>query len=154
MDDADSRSPGWHPDPANPSIQRWWNGISWGDQTRQANGTPIPPAAPAMAPRVVDPYAPPTPIVSAPSGIPPTRDHQFRRANPIGYAGVVLAFISILFNIFCVPSILAIIFSAIGIGAAQRLRKSGHRVTGWGWSVAGLIGGIVETMIYLSNAVN
>lgn len=154
MDPADHQRSGWYPDPATPSIERWWNGISWGDQTRQSNGAPIPPTAAATSPHVVDPYA--SAAVASPTipGMPPTRDAQFRRANPIGYAGVVLAVVAILFNIFCVPSILAIVFSAIGIGASQRLRKAGHRVTGWGWGVAGLIAGIVETLIYVSNSAN
>ncbi|MDQ1547235.1 MAG: hypothetical protein QOH69_2139 [Actinomycetota bacterium] len=145
----EERTTGWHPDPSNPSVERWWNGISWGDQTRESNGSPIPTATPTTAPRVIDPYAPVarTPPPSTPPAT--TRDGQFRNVNPIGYIGVALGFVSLLFNVFCVPSFLALIFSAIGIGRAQVLRRSGHRVTGLGWCVAGLIMGIAETLIYI-----
>lgn len=148
----EERSTGWHPDPSNPSIQRWWNGISWGDQTRQANGSPIPTVTPATAPRVVDPYAPVATTPPAPAAATATHDARFRQANPIGYAGVALGLVSLLFNFLCIPSVLAIIFSAIGIGVSRKLQTSGHRVTGFGWCIAGLIMGIAETLIYLVGA--
>ncbi|MBF0661458.1 DUF2510 domain-containing protein, partial [Rhodococcus sp. (in: high G+C Gram-positive bacteria)] len=27
---------GWNPDPQNPSIERWWDGQQWAEQTRPA----------------------------------------------------------------------------------------------------------------------
>jgi Protein of unknown function (DUF2510) len=153
MDPAEHKSSGWYPDPSNSSIQRWWNGISWGDQTRHANGTPIPTAASAPTPSVVDPYAPVARTPPVAPATAATRDGQFRNVNPIGYAGVALGFVSLLFNVFCVPSGLAIIFSAIGLNNARKLRASGRRVTGWNWCIAGLVLGIVETAIYLASAV-
>jgi hypothetical protein len=103
---------------------------------------------------MIDPYAPvaPTPSPSTPPAT--TRDGQFRNVNPIGYVGVALGFVSLLFNVFCVPSVLALIFSAIGIGQAQVLRRSGRRVTGLGWCVAGLIMGVAETLIYVAGTTN
>jgi hypothetical protein len=157
VDEAEHKSSGWYPDPANSSIQRWWNGISWGDQTRQSSGAPIPPVVPATAPRVVDPYAsatpaPPTTPVSTAPATPATRDGQFRQVNPTGYAGVVLGFISVVFNLFGVLGILAIILSAVGLNRARRLRANGRHVTGGIWCVVGLGLGVAETVAYLVSA--
>src|SRR5471030_791779 len=154
MDPAETKSSGWYPDPSNPSAQRWWNGISWGDQTRPANPPAATSTAPATAPRVVDPYAPVEPTLPTPPVSAAARDGQFRNVNPTGYVGVALGFVAILFNVFCIPSILALILSAIGVGRARTLSRSGHRVTGLVWCVAGLIMGIAETLFYVAGAVN
>ncbi|HSN05991.1 MAG TPA: DUF2510 domain-containing protein, partial [Candidatus Angelobacter sp.] len=29
-------SPGWYPDRRDPSLERWWNGLSWSSDTRPA----------------------------------------------------------------------------------------------------------------------
>ena len=39
-------SPGWYPDPANPSLQRLWDGETWTEQTR----SPAPPQTPLPVP--------------------------------------------------------------------------------------------------------
>jgi hypothetical protein len=31
---ASAPEPGWHPDPMNPSAQRWWDGQTWTEDTR------------------------------------------------------------------------------------------------------------------------
>jgi hypothetical protein len=146
------KSAGWYPDASDPSVQRWWNGISWGDQTRPANPSAAPLTAPAA--RMVDPYAPVAPTPRAPVAPTTARDGKFRRVNPIGYAGAVLGIVSLVFNFFCIPSALAVIFSAIGLGAARKLPAEGYQVIGLGWCVAGLVIGIAETLTYIANAVN
>ncbi|MBT2442290.1 DUF2510 domain-containing protein [Streptomyces sp. ISL-36] len=35
--------PGWFPDPATPTVERWWDGTTWTAHTRPAAGTPVPP---------------------------------------------------------------------------------------------------------------
>lgn len=40
MSGSESRPGGWYPDPDDPDTDRWWNGISWGDQTRDRRGRP------------------------------------------------------------------------------------------------------------------
>ena len=149
----EERAPGWHPDPANPSVERWWNGISWGDQTRPTIPSAALPSVPMSTPRPIEPYAQtaPTPPTATPSAT--TRDGQFRFVNPVGYTGVVLGFVSLLFNVFCIPSVLAIIFTAVGLRTARRLKASGRRVTGLNWCFVGLIMGVAESLIYLSNSV-
>lgn len=54
----EGRAPGWYDDPSGPpGGQRWWNGISWGDQTRW-NG-PGPGANPYAAWGATPPTPPP-----------------------------------------------------------------------------------------------
>ena len=33
---------GWHPDPSDPELRRWWDGSRWTDQTSSANIPPPP----------------------------------------------------------------------------------------------------------------
>lgn len=50
------QEPGWYPDPSGSPAQRWWNGISWGEQTRPAppgTAPPLPPARPRRVGRIV-----------------------------------------------------------------------------------------------------
>jgi hypothetical protein len=154
MDPAQTKPSGWYPDPSDASVQRWWNGISWGDQTRPTNLSAASSIAPKPAARIVDPYAPVAPTPPTLSTPTTPRAGQFRLVNPIGRAGLILGFVSIFLNFVCIPSILAIIFSAIGIGVFQKLRSSGQQVNGLGWCIAGLVMGIAETLIYVANAVN
>jgi hypothetical protein len=47
--------PGWHPDPADPTVERWWTGTAWGTQARLADRSrglhpPPPPPPPPPAP--------------------------------------------------------------------------------------------------------
>jgi|SRR5579875_2021666 len=37
--------PGWHPDPADPSYWRWWDGSRWTEATQPRFETPPPPAS-------------------------------------------------------------------------------------------------------------
>jgi Protein of unknown function (DUF2510) len=153
MDPAEHRAAGWYADESNPLLQRWWNGISWGEQTRPVNPSAAPKTVPMSTPRPIDPYGP-TASPSAPRTTrAPVRDGRFSNVNPTGYIGVVLGFVSLLFNFFCIPSILAIIFSVRGLRTARRLKASGRNVTGWNWCIAGLVLGIAETAIYLVTAV-
>lgn len=42
---------GWYPDPAGtPGLQRWWNGIGWGEHTRPAQGVPTGQPGPGQPP--------------------------------------------------------------------------------------------------------
>jgi hypothetical protein len=132
--------PGWFIDPADSALQRWWSGQSWTEHTRSNL-----PAAFVPAPL----YVPEAPVISV---APPTRkerDRAFRRNNGLAYAGAILALASLLFNIFCIPSILAIVFASIGVATASRLKLQGHAVTGMGWSVAGIVIGSVSTIAYV-----
>ncbi|MDI3386854.1 DUF2510 domain-containing protein [Streptomyces sp. B-S-A8] len=41
--------PGWYPDPAAPSLERWWDGARWTEHTRAADAPGAVPAAPPQA---------------------------------------------------------------------------------------------------------
>jgi uncharacterized RDD family membrane protein YckC len=88
--------PGWYPDPADPSTQRYWDGEGWiGDALpADAVAPPGPPPTPAAAPPPVAPPAmmapepaPATvlaPPVALPPGYrpPPPQPHGYQLANP------------------------------------------------------------------------
>lgn len=58
---------GWYPDPSGTEQQRWWNGVSWGDQFAP-NAAPVASALPTAQPYSVNAtYAVPT----APAGTQP-----------------------------------------------------------------------------------
>jgi hypothetical protein len=138
--------PNWYTDPADARVQRWWSGQDWTEHTRAAAPTGLP--SPFAA---ADPYS-----IAGPASTPlkaADRDRQARQLNGVGYAGAVLAIISLLFNFFGLLSVLAIILSSVGLSKALKLRALGHRVTGRGWCIAGLVIGIVETLSYLGRFV-
>jgi hypothetical protein len=153
MDSATNPS-GWYPDESNSSLERWWNGISWGDQTRPSKPANSIPTVPMTTPRPVDPYAQSS--ATPPPSTPPREFHgpQRSRANPVGQTGLTLGLISLAFNVFCIPSILAIILGATGLNTARKLQASGARSTGLGWSIAGIVLGVIETVIYFANVAN
>ncbi|ROP65344.1 DUF2510 domain-containing protein [Curtobacterium sp. PhB115] len=140
---------GWYPDPQDPNRTRWWDGARW--------GAPAPQPAPVPAPvweQVPRPPAPSEyrPVVSE----PPLRgrqarvaeDRATRAANPYGYAGLVLALIGFLFNVFAIPGILGIVFGVIGLARAGQL--TGQRITGFGVSLAAVILGLVVSVAFVA----
>src|SRR5688572_25104039 len=49
-----ANQPGWYPDPVDPSLQRWWNGLQWSDHVSRGGTTwllPLAAAAPAKSRR-------------------------------------------------------------------------------------------------------
>ncbi|MPZ26754.1 MAG: DUF2510 domain-containing protein [Micromonosporaceae bacterium] len=57
--------PGWYRDPAEPTVQRWWDGEGWVGDPLPADATP-PPGPPAQEP----PVPVPVPMVPAVPGVP------------------------------------------------------------------------------------
>ena len=143
---------GWYPDPQNPNGTRWWDGARWGAPGPERAVTTAPSSWEA-APR------PPAPSEyrRGPSDPPLSgrkarveRNRATRAANPFGYAGLVLALIAFIFNVFAVPGILGIVFGAIGLARAGQL--TGSRVTGFGVSLAAIILGLVASGLLLVRA--
>lgn len=162
--------PGWYPDPAEASHVRWWSGVAWTDHRAPKQAAAAAPAAPApvasqpLAPQPAAPVlaeAPPyVPFASHDAQrayvAPPKlsrgeKDRQVRRNNPLGYAGCVLALVGLIFNIFAIPSILATVFSAIGLAKSFDLERRGL-ITGRGIAIAGLVIGIVDLLLVFAVA--
>lgn len=74
------------------------------------------------------------------------RDRATRAANPYGYAGLVLSLIAFIVNLLAIPSLLGIVFGAIGLVRAGQL--VGERVTGFGVSLAAVILGLVSGALF------
>ncbi|MGN8048860.1 DUF2510 domain-containing protein [Curtobacterium sp. 22159] len=138
---------GWYPDPEDQARLRWWDGTRWGALA------PQPEAVPGTAPfSVVEPAPrPPAPSEyrAGASDGPLTgrrarvaKDRATRSANPFGYAGLVLSLIAFIFNLLAIPSVLGLVFGAIGLARAGQL--TGQRITGFGVSLAAVILGLVS----------
>lgn len=81
----------------------------------------------------------------------PTRkekDREIRRNNSMAYTGLVLALVSCLLNPLALPSILGIVFSAIGIAKSAELEGAGRQLTGRGTAIAGLVVSIAAMLFY------
>ncbi|WP_309710783.1 DUF2510 domain-containing protein [Pseudolysinimonas sp.] len=175
MSDVAPPQAGWYADPENPAGERWWNGSGWSDQKRASTvggatvggatfsgasvaatpvadsagfsfGTPTADARP-------DPYAPPTyatqpayapasPYVAAPYGAPAYGS----RSNGLAIAGLIVSAGGwIIFGV--IASIAGIILSAFGLARAKRAEAAGNPNSGRGIAMAGLIIGIVVTVL-------
>lgn len=75
------------------------------------------------------------------------KDRQTRRNNSFAYTGCVLALLGFLFNPFAILSVLAVIFSAIGLARSHDLDGQ-TRITGRGTAIAGLVIGLVELGLF------
>lgn len=62
--------PGWYRDPAQPTVQRWWDGDGWVGDPLPADATPPPgpPAPPVLAPAEIPPDSPTPPAQPVPPG--------------------------------------------------------------------------------------
>ena len=70
------------------------------------------------------------------------KDGEIRRNNSFAYTGCVLALVAFLFNPLAILSILAIVFSAIGLAKSHDLDAE-RKVSGRGTAIAGLILGLI-----------
>lgn len=89
---AEDSSPiaGWYPDPENPALERWWNGVAWSDQ-RRASTVPVAaplPSAPAgyAAPVAVAPgtASAPQPAADQPAPQYPGQPYSVQPYAPPG----------------------------------------------------------------------
>ncbi|TFC01714.1 DUF2510 domain-containing protein [Cryobacterium adonitolivorans] len=148
---------GWYQDPEDSALLRWWTGTDWSAQRRFAEPVPPPPAygyGPAAGSTSARPAYVPMAGHGSPTmyATPPTRrekDREIRRNNSMAYTGLVLALVSCLLNPLAIPSILGIVFSAIGIAKSAELEGAGRQLTGRGTAIAGLVVGIASTAYFL-----
>lgn len=62
--------------------------------------------------------------------------------NGMSIAGFVLGIVSLIYNIFWIPSILAIVFSAIGLAQVSKSRQKGKV-----FAIIGLVAGIATILL-------
>jgi hypothetical protein len=164
MSDVAPPQAGWYKDPENPHGERWWNGSGWSDQKRAATTAAAPAVAPVADPTGFtygnpaaagrpDPYAPPSyatppayapgsPYVAAPYGAPA----YGARSNGLAIAGLIVSAGGwIVFPV--IAPIVGIILSAFGLARAKQAAAAGNPNNGRGIALAGLIIGIVVTVL-------
>lgn len=78
------------------------------------------------------------------------KDRAVRRNNGFGYTGLVLALVSFLFNPLAIPSILGVVFGAIGLARASSLEER-TRATGRGASIAAIVISLIALGFFLWN---
>lgn len=124
------RSPGWYPDPDRGPGERWWNGVSWSDSRRGANGltTSAVSNISAQVPidRVVYSAANPAPQSPAEMGVQAAPLVVTRALNPAATTAIALAAVSVFLNFLLIPSIAAIVFGVRAIMRANQLAAAGQ----------------------------
>lgn len=166
MADENKRA-GWYPDPDGAAGERWWNGASWSDSRR---GGVVPAAAPVVAAAAsVAPIAPAAPVIYSAANPAPQSPGAYgtsrsalwtnalitaapgrnidARVNKYAFYGFICGIISLFFNLFFVLSILAIVFSALGISRARQLKAQGAPSTLMNLALVGLGAGLLSTGI-------
>lgn len=124
------RSPGWYPDPDRGPGERWWNGVSWSDSRRGANGattsavTNITAQAPIQ--RVVYSATNPAPQSPAQVGQQASPLVVTRALNPAATTAIALAAVSVFLNFLLIPSIAAVVFGVRAIVRANQLAAAGQ----------------------------
>jgi hypothetical protein len=111
--------PGWHPDPDDPTSQRYWDGSQWTEHRSPAQA-----AAPATAVQ---------PVGTAPAGqvgVQPVVMQQ-QKTNGLAVAGMVLGILWL----YWVGSVLAVIFGHV---AKNQIDNSGGVQGGRGMAIAAI----------------
>lgn len=131
--------PGWFVNPEDDRQLRWWSGEAWTEHKQ-----PKPPDQELEA----QPYVPMASYfagattMEAPKLKRGEKDRQIRRNNSFAYTGCVFGLLSFLLNPFAILSILALVFSSIGLAKSNDLEGRG-KVTGRGTAIAGVILGLI-----------
>ncbi len=115
----------------------------------QQSGSTPPGQTPGSAPSGEPPqgYAPPQGYTAPGYGTPPAYGPARPRANGMAVASLVLGLVGIiLFVLFAIPSLLAVIF---GIVALRQIAASGGAQGGRGMAIAGVVLGAVEIVLFV-----
>ena len=136
--------PGWHQDPSDATMIRWWDSATWTEHTQ---ASPVPAQVPTA--QVVDDYVPMASYYAQAASTPvkmtrAEKDRAVRRNNGFGYAGLVLALIAFLFMIPSPSPASSASLGAIGLARASSLDGQ-TPATGRGASLAAVILGLIGT---------
>ena len=106
-----------------------------------------------------NPYAPPAftrpdPYSQPPAPAPVRISGIDVRANRNAMIGFVLGVVSIFVNVLFVAAPLAIVFSALGVVKARQLAAQGVRSTLMPFAIAGLVTGVIATIIGIISIVS
>lgn len=141
--------PGWFANPEDDRQIRWWNGEGWTEHKQPKPPDQVPEAPPYVP---MGSYYAGATATEAPKLKRGEKDRQIRRNNSFAYTGCVFGLLSFLFNPFAILSVLAIVFSAIGLAKSNELEGRG-KVTGRGTAIAGVILGLIG-LAYLAWALS
>lgn len=166
---------GWYPDPDGTDAERWWDGGAWTETVRGGTPPAVPEQTPAdkrrgstarepvyhrrgsspprAASATVTPKASETPAQQRARqrferlySAMPERERSVALANPPAYWSAQLGGWSLLFPVFVVPSVIAIILAVRGLALAEALGAEGKAVTGYGRAGFGLGAGVVGVL--------
>jgi hypothetical protein len=109
MTDVDTAPPaaGWYPDPRRTAAARFWDGSVWTEHTKGAPARFAPLGAGG-------PDAPPGSWSTA--ALP----RVGRRSNGMATAGLAFGIVSLLANVLLLPTVLGVVFGAIGVARSPR----------------------------------
>ena len=151
-----SDQPGWRPDPEQPGMVRWWNGLSWSDSRRRADEdiTKVREAAadaarsstitPQQVARTTGVTRNPLKAASD-AVVSPT----LALTNPYAAAALAVGIIALLFGAYGVLPAIGLVISILGLVRSRRLAANGRKDTGFGRSVAGLVLSVVGLLRWL-----
>lgn len=140
-----TQSPGWYPDPEGGAGQRWWNGAGWSDSRRGGSAAT---AATPPTPSII--YSADNPAPQRPDpGTAPVRAVWTVKpqVNSNATIGLAMGIIALFMNLFYLLGVVAIVFSALGIVRARKLRAQGAPRTLMGLALIGVALGTIATVI-------
>jgi Protein of unknown function (DUF2510) len=150
-----SDQPGWRPDPEQPGMVRWWNGLGWSDTRRRADddiakvrqaaddaarGSTISPQQVAKTTAHRSPLKAASDAVVSPA---------LSATNPFAAGAVAVGVIGLLFGALGVLPAIGLVVSLLGLVRSRRLARDGARRTGFGQSIAGLVLSLVGLLRWL-----
>ncbi|WP_375387987.1 DUF2510 domain-containing protein [uncultured Amnibacterium sp.] len=139
--------PGWMPDPEQPGMLRWWNGLGWSDARKapdEATQRAVTAAREAVQSSTVTPQqvARITAAKKVTEVVPGAVGTAARTAGAVNGAAsgaVALGIAGLIFGLWGVVSLVGLIVSLRGLARSRRLARDGAKRTGFVGSLVGLI---------------
>ena len=119
-------SPGWHPDPANASGERWWDGAGWTEHTRTGPAAAFPPPPGPLGTYQAPTYQPySTPSQPFPGSYQsfPTAQRSFWHSNSRSFTAIIVAAVYIVIAISAHIVFLGIVPALAAVRAFQAREK-------------------------------